>query len=629
MSYTESDDNEIEINPHYFLEREKEILINLGSENIYKKDESRTLIKEPNKHFIPSFYSKTDTIVNVTAVVGSNGSGKTTFLKNIINSIYKYDFSCSIIYEKNDNYYSTQGSSFSLNQEGFILRPLKNQDEKEVETIYYSPFLDFSNRVNGIDLSMEFFIEQDSSNLDNIFQNTQKTNFYRAIKFKNTLRFLHFQNSKFFKIDKMNLPFPSLNKNLLSFTRNTIKIINGNEIDFQNHFNNVPKELHFSFNKLYNLIKKNVRINYKSSNYVKELFKDYILIYTSSFILNFLNEKNINLKGYKISNEIIQSKEPINYFIDILRSFNYKINKLYKEENTKNLPFEEVNEFLEYLYMLVDDINYNLILKNERTLELSLEQSLKILELHEKIILKLYSYYPNFQGSQILDRGIINFDSKKKLSSGETALLNLYSRIYDYFKRNVIDKKVDVSGKLYLLCLDEPDMGFHPQWKKEFVKSIVEYFDYFFKKLGAKVQIIFTTHDPLTLSDIPNYNVIYLEKDTNGFTTIAEKPKKSFGANITDLLADSFFVKDGLMGSFAKEKINETIKWLNNDGKPLDKKEYHLKLIENIDEPILKSKLKEMYHNIFPIDEDELELKLLNIKREELLKRIESKQNKN
>ncbi|RXM40753.1 hypothetical protein BOQ62_04055 [Chryseobacterium sp. CH21] len=78
------------------------------------------------------------------------------------------------------------------------------------------------------------------------------------------------------------------------------------------------------------------------------------------------------------------------------------------------------------------------------------------------------------------------------------------------------------------------------------------------------IQIIFTTHDPLTLSDIPNRNVAYLKKEENKTEVLSEneKPTKSFGANITDLLSDSFFIKDGLMGDFAKEKIEEVIKYL-------------------------------------------------------------------
>lgn len=159
-------------------------------------------------------------------------------------------------------------------------------------------------------------------------------------------------------------------------------------------------------------------------------------------------------------------------------------------------------------------------------------------------------------------------------------------------------------------------MGYHPKWKKSFVKSIISFLPTFFEKLSAEVQIIFTTHDPLTLSDMPKSNITYLSTRTSGETYIlnAEEvcKKKTFGANIHDLLADNFFLEDGLMGDFAKDKIEKTIEWLrekleekreNTDFK-LDalhlEKQHHLSIINIIDEPLLKHKLEEMYYDLFP-----------------------------
>lgn len=130
-----------------------------------------------------------------------------------------------------------------------------------------------------------------------------------------------------------------------------------------------------------------------------------------------------------------------------------------------------------------------------------------------------------------------------------------------------------------------------------------------------RIQIIFTTHDPLTLSDIPNNNIVYLKKE-NGKTIILNtenKPRKSFGANITDLLADSFFIDNGLMGDFAMAIINDTIDWINDKNRDLIKKEYYKKVIDIIDEPLVKHKLKEMYFEKFPEEFDkEDQLKKLN-----------------
>ena len=60
------------------------------------------------------------------------------------------------------------------------------------------------------------------------------------------------------------------------------------------------------------------------------------------------------------------------------------------------------------------------------------------------------------------------------------------------------------------------------------------------------------------------------------------------------MLSDSFFIDEGLIGNFSKKKIEETIKWLNKADYKNDA-EYYEQLIRNIDEPIVKIKLSEMY----------------------------------
>ncbi|MCT4663899.1 MAG: ATP-binding protein [Flavobacteriales bacterium] len=168
----------------------------------------------------------------------------------------------------------------------------------------------------------------------------------------------------------------------------------------------------------------------------------------------------------------------------------------------------------------------------------------------------------------------------------------------------------------YVILLDEADLGFHPQWKKKFVSLINRGLPKIFEE--KKLQIIFTTHDPLTLSDIPKQNIIYLRKDKDsGLTKIlSEEDKvhmKSFGANIHDLLSDSFFIDDGLIGDFAKSKIKEVIDWINDNEKISDSKkesekfktelEKYQKTIEIIDDKIIRLKLAEMISELISKDD--------------------------
>lgn len=169
--------------------------------------------------------------------------------------------------------------------------------------------------------------------------------------------------------------------------------------------------------------------------------------------------------------------------------------------------------------------------------------------------------------------------------------------------------------------------------EKKYVNIIQQIIPFIFK--NKSIQIIITTHDPLTLSDFPNNNIVYLFKN-NSITEILDsdskrRPTKTFGANISDLLADSFFVNDGLIGDFAKNKIEDTIKWinknveLNNRNKESFEKEleYNKKVISIIDEPVVKIKLSEMISeledkNDFQMQILDDEIKFLTNKRDKL-----------
>ena len=222
----------------------------------------------------------------------------------------------------------------------------------------------------------------------------------------------------------------------------------------------------------------------------------------------------------------------------------------------------------------------------------------ELLVLETKFKEKLRRYYqPAYKSRESLT-DVISFIHlewyNRNPSSGENAVLNLFSRL-STIKNEIYESSI----KYYILFLDEGDAGFHPEWKKKYVEILTEILPYLFEKDGIEFQIIFTTHDPLTLSDVLKYNIVYFNKKVDDNHTILNyddknNPSKSFAANISDLISDSFFIDGGLIGDFSKRKIKETIKWLNM---PDDKSnaEYYENLVLNIDEHIVKRKLSEMY----------------------------------
>ena len=67
------------------------------------------------------------------------------------------------------------------------------------------------------------------------------------------------------------------------------------------------------------------------------------------------------------------------------------------------------------------------------------------------------------------------------------------------------------------------------------------------------INITLVTHSPFVLSDIPQNNILCLQKG------VSEKQRgQTFGANIVDLLSESFFLQ-GTMGDIAQTCINDFV----------------------------------------------------------------------
>ena len=139
-----------------------------------------------------------------------------------------------------------------------------------------------------------------------------------------------------------------------------------------------------------------------------------------------------------------------------------------------------------------------------------------------------------------------------------------------------------------------------------------------------RLNLFFATHSPFILSDIPKENIIFLK---DGKNVSDEVEIDTFGANIHTLLSHGFFMEDGLMGEFAKEQINEVIKFLNDkDSKIKDKKEAQ-NIINMIGEPVIKNQLRKMLdskksNTISKLEEEIEKLKnTLDAYEEELMKK--------
>lgn len=184
---------------------------------------------------------------------------------------------------------------------------------------------------------------------------------------------------------------------------------------------------------------------------------------------------------------------------------------------------------------------------------------------------------------------------QKDLSSGEQAMRNFFSWIHtlDWFHR-IDPYTIDGMKDSIILLIDEIDLYAHPEWQRQIVYRLLEDIDNQFR--NKKVQIIYSTHSPLVLSDMLLNNIVFLQQ---GKCITPEGMEETFSNELYSILNNSFFLKNGVIGEFARKKIQKIIDKLVEFDKrgPLEYRE--LKAIEDeikvVGDPIVKMKLYEMF----------------------------------
>ncbi len=232
---------------------------------------------------------------------------------------------------------------------------------------------------------------------------------------------------------------------------------------------------------------------------------------------------------------------------------------------------------------------------------------------------------------------IINKDTQEisdfnRLSSGEKQqIYAITSIIYHLNNLDSITGNRLINYKNIYLLLDEIDLYYHPEMQRQYLSYLLKTLEKMSFRFIQSINICLVTHSPYILSDIPNVFTLRLRDGLR-----IDEPYKTFGANIHDLLANEFFMEYGFMGQWAKEKIEETIAFLNhtkierelkNPPEGMDEQTHkekqeelnHLKtkiktqelpyykeIIKLIGEPIIQYKLQDMYNELF-VDNPEKE----------------------
>lgn len=289
--------------------------------------------------------------------------------------------------------------------------------------------------------------------------------------------------------------------------------------------------------------------------------KDYVSIFPNNINVTAIVGENGSGKS-SICNSLIASQNGIIQIYRINNEFFYfdsKVNtviypsnfKKYGQNSTEKIKFNYdffSQEFINDPYSYVNaEFNFSIHDVFNPMFNPSYEQI--NLKEYNSLIDTLIEKYSN----KITILSEFNFFDKLnrqyiKLSQGEKQIYSSMLLLYDRISNS---KQNDIE-----IIIDEIEIGLHPKWQKNIVSKITKLCHSFKDK---RFHIILTSHSPFLISDIPKENIIFLEKGKQKYPFKGDK--QTFGANIHTLLSDGFFMDNGLMGEFAKSKIEEIKKF--------------------------------------------------------------------
>ncbi|MDR1759637.1 MAG: AAA family ATPase [Fibrobacter sp.] len=367
----------------------------------------------------------------------------------------------------------------------------------------------------------------------------------------------------------------------------------------------------------------------------KSIFEAYINAYKLPTPTNSNSELRLDAYNYLVrkTNQISQNYPSYKKY--------YKIDK-YEISTLENLYNEETKKSIEEL------VDY--IKKDKSHVTLKIRQTLHFLTLldkneNEEKFKEPFDYknYADYSKSSSLDsimetlppplfKAEIRFNNGiplSKMSSGERQFLFAMSTVLYHIKNLMSIPEGDderVKYKNINIILDEIELFFHPEYQRTFIKNLIDYLVRLKMNEEQKINIIFATHSPFILSDIPNCNIIYLDKGKQKKNVCAEP----FGANIHDILKHDFFLNNGFMGDFAKEKIKHILDEINSiieknknikeakDKHYLEKDKYDefVKTMKLIGEPLIKNKLMSMINDVYSNKNDIIDNRIKMLEKE-------------
>lgn len=572
--------------PHVFGNGHQELTLNFGGRNLYSVLNEAIVEVKPNPLYLEDIFNKGISLFS--CIVGNNGGGKTSILKLITSSWH-----CLYLIEnEDDEYWLTDGP-------------------EDFHRIYYTPYLNdpaFSSvRKNGKDLSKYSLLKSDnhgdSGLLEDFLEAHSSENMKRWIKFNHFYR----------QLEGLNVTLPTFQNLTLSLKHFDLSI------HTPDRFHNTPYQFRGAIKLMLDKIKKEAEAeeikaleghdpkNEKVDHLYFPIRFKYDLYELALAKLVSIFERNGNrFLGEGTWPENLEDELPD---LDVRSAIQLFLENAGVTSGKANYKLSEHLNLLKLIDYVISLLGPNRVTDNWRRITINESEALNIIALYDAFNESFNNEWFSFD-----EKPMFGFSPDIAVSSGEQSFLNLFSTLY-YHASNIF-AKIDIDQYNFhslkgikediLLMLDEGDNAFHPQWKKAYVKYLRELLPLIFK--GFKIQVIITSHDPLTLSDIPKNNVVYLER-VDGQTRVGNSDfKRTFGANIADLLKDSFFIQDGQIGDFVADQIDKVIMDIRSGQISPDRRAEIERLITCIDEPVLKYKLAEMLSEVLGDRQFELQL---------------------
>ena len=585
--------------------------------NNYKKEMliDNCILEIIDKEITKEDYPKNifDEKINLTAIVGENGAGKSSLLEILSNKYSPVDYQnlFFIFYNKKNKKLTLHGAKHeqfgyikekNLNQKIFEINLVDSfQEIENTKTVY------FSNILNENDLTLPMFFDTRSYSHTVNISTTQILNQMKSIETK----YSGINSGSITGFDKIYRSYriQEIQRAIILIKDKAIKIpfelpisLEIKNIDFKSHIENAKNKFgDVNYKEILDILDKN--------NDKKTLFKNYL---SANLIISLLLE-NANSNN-PILEELLRRVLDQKLSSSLEDFYNNVKNALYNKRfnvDGKNLHANYINDFFDLADKILFAINdLQVATLNGVTLVINIaDGNFDFLEAYEKLIQQSEYFW------DVSWRG---------LSSGEEAFLYQFSRLY-FLKKGFkddhsINLKVDENkeAKNIILLVDEGEITLHPHWQKDYIKYLVNFLK---NNFDQDIHLILTSHSPFILSDLPKENVVFLEKGKQVYPTI-----ETFGANIHTLLSHGFFMKDGLMGEFAKEKIQSVINFLNGDKNNKLNKQEAWSVIQIIGEPFLKYKLEEKFHEKFSTDDEKRTAEIKRLEEElERLKNVKSK----